>query len=121
MTRPSFVVIVLAGVVSAGIALAETAPEPKGPGGGMVGHAMSGPHAHGMMGGGEAMCGNVMPMMGMVGGPVSSCPMMLRNVDVRVEKRDDGVGLILTSKDPGTVRRLPEARRDHAADARARE
>ncbi len=100
----SLAVLVLAGVLGAGIALAETAPEPKAPGGPMMGHAM-GPHAHGMMGGGQAMCGGTMPMMGMMGGPMS-CPMMLRNVDVKVEKRDDGVGVILTSKDPSTVRRL---------------
>lgn len=105
MILRSLAVVVLAGLIGAGIVLADTAPEPKGPSGGMMGHAMGGPHAHGMMGGGGAMCGQMTPMMGMVGGPMS-CPMMLRDVDVKVEKRDDGVGLILTSKDPATVRRL---------------
>jgi hypothetical protein len=104
MIRP-FAVVVLAGLFGAGIALAQTAPEPKTPGAGMMGHAR-GPHAHGMMmGAGQAMCGGMMPMTGMMGGPMG-CPMMFRNVDVKVEKRDDGVGLILTSKDPATVRRL---------------
>jgi len=109
MTKRPFATVVLAGLLGVGIALADTAPEPKSPCGAMMGRAMGGPHAHGMMmGGGEAMCGGMMPMMGMMGTMASpmGCPMMLRKVSVKVEKRDDGVGLILTSKDPATVRRL---------------
>jgi hypothetical protein len=93
--RGTFVAASLIALISSGSAFAEPPMHPMGPGNcPMMGAGMMG---------GKMMMGGMGPMMG---GGMMGCPMMERNVVTKLEKRDDGVTITLTSKDPAVVRRL---------------
>jgi Cu+-exporting ATPase len=79
------------------------------------GKAGGGMMSHGQMMDKKMMKGEKGMCCGMKMGKMKGCPMMMKDVEIKVENTKDGVQVILTSKNPETVKMI----QDHMAKMKA--